>query len=249
MGAILLGIIMLSVTCARAESCDESQTLVSTTPVPEQTPGRLRKAYKYQASQNKSADIVIIGDSIAQHWGTFARRDFPKASVRNLGIGGERTQELAWRLRHLTTIKAPIAAILIIGTNNLAEKSTTPCGVATGVLAVVDEMSSLWPSTQIFVIPILPRGEGLKFRDADRRATNEMLAQSLREYSTAVLVRVDENDLTCHSLAEGCQNYRSDRLHLSSDGYELLRSSVASANFIKFGSNHLGQPAAPSPLE
>lgn len=237
---------------AKTVRCDNAQIAVSTTPTIEQSPAKYKKAISLERSSGRPSDLIIIGDSIAQHWGAFARRDFPNTSVINLGIGGERTQELIWRLGRLTAAESrPKAVILIIGTNNISEKSVTPCGAAAGILAAVEETERLWPNVDVFVMPILPRGKDVAFRDDDRKAVNDLLARSLQGSATTTLIAVNEENLTCRSRTNSCKNYRSDGLHLTASGYEILRDSIKSTNFMKHEprSPHLERPTLPRPRE
>ena len=68
-------------------------------------------------------DLLLIGDSITQGWegagkDAWAKHYTPRKAV-NLGIGGDRTQHVLWRLQNgnIANIK-PKLAVLMIGTNN-----------------------------------------------------------------------------------------------------------------------------------
>ena len=70
-----------------------------------------------------NVDLIFIGDSITQGW-EGAGKDvwdefYGKRNAVNLGIGGDRTQHVLWRLDHgnIDGIK-PKLAVLMIGTNN-----------------------------------------------------------------------------------------------------------------------------------
>jgi beta-glucosidase len=109
-----------------------------------------------------NVDLLLIGDSITQGWegaGAKVWKEFyDKRNAVNLGIGGDRTQHVLWRLDHgnIDGIK-PKAAVLMIGTNNSG--SNTSEQIAEGVKAIVEKLRTKLPDTKILVLAIFPRGE------------------------------------------------------------------------------------------
>lgn len=76
-----------------------------------------------------SVDILLVGDSITQQWNspldvgkfnTAWQKHFGHYKTINLGIGGDKTQNILWRLDHggLESID-PRLVILLIGNNNM----------------------------------------------------------------------------------------------------------------------------------
>jgi lysophospholipase L1-like esterase len=108
-----------------------------------------------------NADLVFIGDSITQGWeraGKAAWDEFyDKRNAVNLGIGGDRTQHVLWRLDHgnIEGI-SPKLAVLMIGTNNSG--SNTSAQIAEGVKLIVEKLRAKLPSTKVLVLAIFPRG-------------------------------------------------------------------------------------------
>ena len=70
-----------------------------------------------------NVDLIFVGDSITQGWegagkGVWAKY-YGERNAVNLGIGGDRTQHVLWRLDHGNVEGiAPKAAVVMIGTNN-----------------------------------------------------------------------------------------------------------------------------------
>jgi lysophospholipase L1-like esterase len=211
-----------------APACDPVQALVAQTRVIEQSPARVMKA-RQQQKISGALDVALFGDSLAENWGPNLKRDFGAASVGNFGIFGDHIQELLWRLKEMPPAIQPKNIVLIIGTNNLWDGSFAPCGVSQGVVAVVDELRSRWADSPIYVVPILPRGSGFTFRAKDRLEMNANIEKDLAGKTGVPLVKIDEDELTCSFAKQGCANYAVDKLHLSPDGYTILRSSLAEA--------------------
>lgn len=184
-------------------------------------------------------DLVLLGDSITQSWGGPGRRVattaeglvsrvFAGLRTANMGISGDRTQNLLWRVRNGTVDGLhPRWVALMIGTNNLS-RGEAPDDVARGILAVVEELRRKLPDAGILVQPPLPRGA--RPEDPMRRAT-----EALRRRLAAVAWPdgVSFVDLSAAfveedgSLAAGL--FAGDALHLRAPGYEAWGAALRSA--------------------
>lgn len=110
-----------------------------------------------------NVDLIFVGDSITQGWrdegwDTWHEYYAPRNAV-NLGIGGDSTQHILWRLRHgnIDGIHAKLA-IILIGTNSA--HTNTPQEIADGIEAVVNELRLRLPDTKILLLAIFPRDPG-----------------------------------------------------------------------------------------
>ena len=97
-----------------------------------------------------NVDLVFIGDSITQGWGGKGKgvwaKFYGKRNTVNLGIGGDRTQHVIWRLDNgnLKNI-TPKAAVIMIGTNNAG--GNTSKEIAEGVTAIVKQIQTKSPNS------------------------------------------------------------------------------------------------------
>ena len=120
------------------------------------------------ALQGKPCDIIFIGDSITAHWSGSGHdvweKDYAPRHALNFGIGGDKTQNVLWRLDNMN-VKAvrPKVAVILIGTNNIVN---TPDEIAAGVKAVITKTQSTFPVVKIILVSIMPNG----------RAENKMMA-------------------------------------------------------------------------
>lgn len=210
-----------------AASCDQESVEIAKTAIIEQSPARLSEAKKMAMVEGR-ADVLIIGDSIARRWEKTQASDFDGMSVVNMGIGGERTQELRWRLGQLPPKVKPTRIILFIGTNNLRDQAISDCAIAAGISSAAEDIRALWPNARLFIVPVLPRGPGFGFRDSDRRSINRTLSVTV---AGATLVEIDEKALTCGWSTETCGNYQPDNLHLAPEGYARLRDELHRSGF------------------
>jgi lysophospholipase L1-like esterase len=118
-------------------------------------------------------DLVFIGDSITQGWEGGGKKVweefYSKRKAANLGIGGDRTQHVLWRLDNgnIEGIK-PKLAVVMIGTNNSGNNSSEQ--IAAGVKAIVEKLQAKTPETKILLLAIFPRGANA---DDARRKVNQ----------------------------------------------------------------------------
>jgi lysophospholipase L1-like esterase len=115
--------------------------------------------------QAKPADarVVFIGDSITEGWegaGAEAwRREFAPLGSLQIGVGGDRTEHLLWRLEQapLTPLD-PAVIVLMIGTNNASTGRDSGELIVRGVRAVADALRAQCPNATVLVLDIPPRG-------------------------------------------------------------------------------------------
>ncbi len=133
-----------------------------------------------------AAKLIFMGDSITQGWTDIARDVWDQAfggyQPLRLGIGGDKTQQVLWRIRagELDGLD-PKALVLLIGTNNLGWGNSVPDTVA-GVEAVVKSIQERLPTTPILLLGILPAGE--RWDDPRRQpiqAVNAALGQKFSD--------------------------------------------------------------------
>jgi lysophospholipase L1-like esterase len=109
-----------------------------------------------------AGDVLFIGDSITQGWeGQRAWQEyFGSFKPVNLGIGGDQTGHVLWRLTdgHEIDNLKPKAAVVMIGTNNTGGHSAEQ--IAGGVKAIVDELKKQKPDIKILLLAVFPRGNG-----------------------------------------------------------------------------------------
>lgn len=126
---------------------------------------------------NQQLDFVMYGDSItAFHKATPSvwNKYFGKLAALPLAMGGSTTAELAWRImRGGEKLKRdPKAIAILVGINDLKwsrEKAPAP-----NLDFIVQWMRQTWPSSQIFVMGLLP--------NAFEREKNFSIAQTNKKY-------------------------------------------------------------------
>lgn len=172
----------------------------------------------------KDTPVVFLGDSITEGWlGTGKAswdRYFAPIRALNLGIGGDETQHILWRIdRGALDGISPKALVLLIGTNNIGNSGMNGTDSAKGVRRVLDAVRAKLPSTRILLLAVFPRDEnpGTPFRREVQTLNREIAlladGRDVRLIDYAGLFQKPDGTLP--------QSLFPDFLHLSPEAYEI----------------------------
>jgi lysophospholipase L1-like esterase len=174
-----------------------------------------------------NVDLVFIGDSITQGWEGRGRtvwaKYYGKRNAVNLGIGGDRTQHVIWRLQNgnLKGI-SPKLAVIMIGTNNAG--SNTPEEIAEGIKAILEEVRTRTPKTKILLLAIFPRGKDATDK---RRQVNEKTNQIIKKFADGKnIYYLDINKNFLESDGTLTRKIMPDLLHPGQEGYAIWARSI-----------------------
>ena len=179
-------------------------------------------------------DILLLGDSITQQWGSLLDNKplnaawqnlFGKYKTINLGIGGEKSQNLLWRLDHggVEGID-PKVVIVLIGNNNMFFAGETGVeAAAKGVQMCVANAREKFPKADVIAVKIFPaHGPGNSFYENIKK-TNAAL-DSLKLHSDPKVQVLDISTEMLETDGSLRKNlFTPDNIHLSQkDGYEFF---------------------------
>lgn len=173
-------------------------------------------------------DIEFIGDSITEAWegaGTNVWREFyGKLKAINLGVSGDRTQHVLWRLENgqLNGLKAKVA-VLMIGTNNSLRQDNTEAEILEGITAIVQQIRSRQPDAKIILLGIFPRGETFSMQRGKILQVNEALAKL--DDSKSVFY-IDFGSQLIESDGSISKAIMPDYLHLTEAGYLIWANAI-----------------------
>lgn len=177
-------------------------------------------------------DLIFVGDSITQGWESNGKEVWAKhyghRRAANLGVGGDRTQHVLWRLENgnLEGIQ-PKVAVVMIGTNNVPGRPDLPADsvghIAEGVRAVVAKLQEKVPGIKILLLGIFPRGKDPNPARGNVLQVNQIL-QKLHDgkkvwYLDFGYKFVDEDGTIPKAIMP-------DYLHLSREGYQIWADSI-----------------------
>ncbi len=196
-------------------------------PVP-RAGGWLKRHERFNARVKQgNADLLMIGDSITQAWEGSGKKVwqefYGKRNAVNLGIGGDRTQHVIWRLDNgnIEGI-SPKLAVIMIGTNNSG--SNTPEEIADGVKVIVERLRKKLPKMKILILATFPRGTN---NEDKRRIVNQKsnaIVSKLADDKMVFYLDIGKNFLQADGTLT--REIMPDLLHLSPKGYTIWAESI-----------------------
>jgi (4-O-methyl)-D-glucuronate---lignin esterase len=192
-------------------------------------------------------DVYFEGDSIVRRWGALDypeflanwKENFYGWNAANFGWGGDRTQNILWRLENgeLDGIK-PKVIVLQAGANNVGNEARgeqTIDEIARGIKAIIDLCQQKAPDATIILTAVFPRNE------LPVITTVNHINARLANYADGKRVRfLNINDRLVDAngtIVDGVMN--ADKLHLTVKGYQIWAEALKPI-FLEL----LGPPAA-----
>lgn len=181
-----------------------------------------------QRVKQGQVDLLFIGDSIVQNfkypedgkpvWDQF----YAKRHAANLGISGDRTEHVLWRLTHgnLDGI-SPKLAIIMIGQNNGPHHTAEE--IADGITAIVKTVRSRLPNTKILLLAVFYRGEKPNAERQKLAKTNTIIAD-LADNKSIFYVDIDKVFLRPDGTI--CAELMPDFEHPSPKGFRIWAEAI-----------------------
>ena len=180
-----------------------------------------------RAANRATAKVVFLGDSITEGWGVAPayREHFGQYSPLNLGLAGDTTQNVLWRIEHGELDGTqPQVVVLMIGINNLAGGFSTE-DTSDGVRAVVAAVQAHLPNARVLLLAILPA----------RQDPANPLRQRIQEANRLLESLVKPGRVELHDLGSALlepdgtilKSTLRDFVHPTPDGFERLSRALS----------------------
>ncbi len=190
---------------------------------------------KTEALKKGPINLLFVGDSITDAWrggpqNKLYLEKWGKHNPLNIGISGDKTQHVLWRLEHgeVEGIK-PKAIVVMIGTNNLGNPpKATPEQTAAGVKCVVESLREKLPGSKILLLGVFPRGA--KADDPYRaqiKTVNETIAKLDDGGEHVKYLDISDKFLTDGGALPA--DIMPDALHPSEKGYQIWADAIGPA--------------------
>jgi Lysophospholipase L1 and related esterases len=173
-------------------------------------------------------DLYFLGDSITRRWGAI---DYPELlahwnetffgwNAANFGWGGDKTQNIIWRLENgeLDGVN-PKVVVLLAGTNNIGRNphAGTAGEIAAGVRKILDIIQTKAPHARIILMAVFPRND-----IAPANATIQDLNIRIAKFADGDRIRfLDINHLLADPTGRLHDEVTTDKLHLTLTGYRI----------------------------
>ena len=205
-------------------------------PVPRNDQGILARQDEVlkRAKEAAPANVVFIGDSITQGWEGAGRevweREFAPLGALNLGVSGDRTEHVLWRLQQAPLARLqPKCVVLLIGTNNLGHGTSTGVQTLEGVRAVVALVREQAPAAKLLVHEIFPRGETFNAMRGEIAQINQALRAEAARGKGAEFRTLATGDQWVGVDGAIPRDIMPDFLHLSPQGYAQWAADIKPA--------------------
>ena len=173
------------------------------------------------AQANKGPiDVLLVGDSITMQWGAAWTKHFPTLKTVNIGIGGDKTQNVLWRLDHggVEGLE-PRLCVLLVGNNNMfftPETGIEPA--AQGTKVCVNNLREKFPKAPVIVVKVFPaHAPGNPFYE-DIKKVNAALDTLNLEADPKVRVLDIWGDMVNADGTLKKELFTPDNIHLTEDG-------------------------------
>jgi lysophospholipase L1-like esterase len=177
-------------------------------------------------------ECLLMGDSITDWWrragGELYGRIFEPLGCANFGIAGDRTQGVLWRMDNGELEGySPRLMMLMIGTNNLSGRRSTPntpAEIAMAIATIVAKFRTTFPDAKVLLLGVFPRGaEPTNPYRESIREINELIA----DLDDGEYVRfMDIGDSFLEPDGSISEEVMPDGLHPSTRGYEIWAEAV-----------------------
>ncbi len=184
------------------------------------------EAYNARVKQGH-VKLIFVGDSITQRWdrqGTQVwQKYYSRRNAVNLGVDGDRTQNVLWRLEHgnIDGI-SPKVAVVMIGTNNCSDGDSAE-DIAAGIIAVCRKLREKLPETKIILHAIFPRGA----KPCPQRKINAAASKLASKIADGRnIFYLDIGDKFLQPDGSISKEVMYDYLHLTSKGYRIWAEAI-----------------------
>ncbi len=190
-------------------------------------------------AKQSGIDIYFEGDSITRRWDALDhpelianwKQNFFGWNAADFGWGGDRTQNILWRLENgeLDGVN-PKVVVLLAGTNNIpdvfmsSDASARADDITRGLQAIVHLIEEKAPAATIVVMGIFPRNDDMAFLPAIDKINHDLSA-----FADGKKIRyLNINDKLADrdgKLLDGMMNAK-DKLHPIEKGYQIWADAL-----------------------
>lgn len=178
-------------------------------------------------------DLLFLGDSITDRWSSSPLvwdKYFGKFNPANFGVGGDRTENVLWRIENGELAGfSPKVVVLMIGTNNT--HTNQPDEIVKGIGAIIKTVQQKAPQAKILLHAIFPREARMKNGKPAMEPVEKVKEVNKHLPALAKEMGVEYLDISDKFLTDGHvpKAIMPDGVHLNEAGYEIWGKAVEPA--------------------
>ncbi len=187
------------------------------------------------ASNDKRPRVVLMGDSITDHWDALEAEPHKDLLIVNRGIGGQNTSQMLLRFEDDVAALKPAVVIILGGTNDLRAYVGDPASVGASALARI--------SRNITAMSDIAKGRGFKVvlatlppvgADREKVSRDGEAIKAVNAWIKAFAAERDYPLADYHAALVGPDGVlppalSPDGIHPNADGYAAMRPALAKA--------------------
>ena len=201
-----------------------------------------------EIAKTSSANVLLIGDSIIQGLARYPKiwtKYFASLKTLNFGIGGERTQNVLWRVENGEIPLNAQTVVIHVGTNNTDRDD--PKDIANGIGSIAMMFQETKPNAKIILTGLLPRD----LQPSHRREQVTKVNKYLKKLCQSGHIRnftylKPDTDWVLPDGTLNTQYYFHDYLHLVEEGDDKFASAISKMIHLIYGG---GKPVYSSDSE
>jgi len=187
-----------------------------------------REIFKKLDAQTRvqKPNFLLIGDSLISNLSLFPKiwNDcFSQQNAKNLGIKGDKTQNVLWRIQNMYWPSTVSSVFILCGTNNI--NVDTPEDIARGILLCGNSVRNYSTESVINILPLLPRGRGNSLERYKIVAVNKILEMEWKS-NKLFFLDISKKEWMYDNNELNLSLYHTDCLHFSEKGIIKLSKIV-----------------------
>jgi lysophospholipase L1-like esterase len=182
------------------------------------------RQYFWSQRQVNQGAVVFVGDSNIGGWETL-KDDFAPLHVANVGIGGDVSRGLLFRLKEDVIDLKPKAVVILIGANDMSAKEDLSL-LLSNLTSILNMLKGYKNSLPIVLCKLPPRDNlEAPVSRTDLLELNSRLDNLSKTYSNLALLDLYRL-LASPDASVDPQNFADDKIHISAAGYRKFHDAL-----------------------
>jgi lysophospholipase L1-like esterase len=173
--------------------------------------------------ETNQGSVVFVGDSLIGGWKTL-KNDFAPLRVANVGVGGDVSRGILFRLQEDVIALKPRAVVILTGTNDVSANEDLSL-FSSNMTAILQALRNYNRFMPIVLCNLPPHDDAPYFAPARVLDLNARLAGFARSHPNVTLLDLHRR-LALPDGSPDPENFEPDRIHMSPAGYQKFHDAL-----------------------